>query len=102
MSFRRSVLDVAGGFRDGIGRVGTDPVGCEETELCLRVLAHDPSAVLLHDPRARVAHRVPADRAAWSYFWRRCWSEGKSKALVTQAHGATRGLSSERAYASTR
>lgn len=34
MSFRRSVFAVVGGFTVGIGRVGTRPLGCEETELC--------------------------------------------------------------------
>jgi GT2 family glycosyltransferase len=100
MSFRRSALERSGGFTDGIGRVGTRPVGCEETELCLRVLRDDPQALLLHEPAARVAHRVPATRAGWRYFSRRCWSEGLSKALVTAAHGAGPGLSSERSYAS--
>jgi GT2 family glycosyltransferase len=100
MSFRRTVLEEAGGFLDGIGRVGTRPVGCEETELCLRVIARRPDAVLLHEPRARVAHRVPSDRARWSYFWRRCWAEGLSKALVADAHGSGRALASERRYAS--
>jgi len=99
MSFRRAVLDEVGGFRDGIGRVGRKPVGCEETELCLRVLRRHPDGVLLHEPLARVAHRVPADRASWSYFWRRCWSEGLSKAVVSRAHGSGPALSSERAYA---
>ncbi|HET7094259.1 MAG TPA: glycosyltransferase family 2 protein, partial [Thermomicrobiales bacterium] len=36
MSFRRCVLEAVGGFRSGIGRIGALPVGCEETELCIR------------------------------------------------------------------
>src|SRR5688572_30210695 len=36
MSFRREVFSSVGGFRNGIGRIGTLPVGCEETELCIR------------------------------------------------------------------
>ena len=36
MSFRREVLDQLGGFSDGLGRVDAIPLGCEETELCLR------------------------------------------------------------------
>lgn len=98
MSFRRGVFEEAGGFVDGIGRVGSRPVGCEETELCLRIASADPSAQLLHEPAARVSHRVPADRATWSYFVRRCWSEGLSKAAVTRLHGSGSGLASERSY----
>lgn len=98
MSFRRDVFDAAGGFVDGIGRVGSRPVGCEETELCLRIARANPSAQLLHEPAARVSHRVPAERATWSYFVRRCWSEGLSKAVVTRLHGRGAGLASERSY----
>lgn len=99
MSFRRDVLETVGGFRDGIGRVGRRPVGCEETELCLRAHAMFPDGVILYEPRARVLHRVPATRASWRYFGARCYSEGISKALVARHAGARRGLSSERAYA---
>jgi GT2 family glycosyltransferase len=98
MSFRREVLEGVGGFRSGIGRVGTDPAGCEETELCIRVGRRWPSKALLYEPRARVQHRVTARRARWSYFRARCYAEGRSKALVAQAVGAGDGLASERTY----
>lgn len=99
MSFRREVLERVGGFSDGIGRIGRKPVGCEETELCIRAGDAFPDALILYDPAARVAHRVPPTRASWRYFCARCFSEGLSKALVTRATGANRGLSSERSYA---
>jgi GT2 family glycosyltransferase len=99
MSFRREVFQRVGGFSDGIGRVGRKPVGCEETELCIRAGAAFPGAVILYDPEARVSHRVPRARASWRYFCARCFSEGLSKALVAQAAGANRGLASERSYA---
>ena len=37
MSFRRSTLEEVGGFSHDLGRVGTLPVGCEETDLSIRV-----------------------------------------------------------------
>jgi GT2 family glycosyltransferase len=98
MSFRREVFDAIGGFRTGIGRIGTRPVGCEETELCIRARHHWPKGTLLFEPRARVHHRVPGSRARWRYFAARCYAEGLSKALVAQAVGAKDGLSSERTY----
>ncbi len=52
MAFRREVFDNVGGFRNGIGRVGMRPVGCEETEFCIRVRRHCPGAVFLHQPTA--------------------------------------------------
>lgn len=99
MSFRRTVLSEVGGFRNGIGRIGTLPLGCEETELSIRVRTEAPGSVLMYDPEARVRHRVPAARGRWRYFRRRCWAEGRSKAVVSDLVGARDGLSSERAHA---
>lgn len=98
MSFRREVFAAVGQFRSAIGRVGAHPVGCEETELCIRIRQHWPERILLHRPEARVLHRVPAARGRWRYFRARCYGEGISKALVRQFVGARDGLSSERAY----
>lgn len=98
MSFRRSVFEQVGGFRNGIGRVGTLPVGCEETELCIRVQQHYPRHVLLFEPGARVRHRVPAVRSEWNYFRARCYAEGISKAQIAGFVGAEDALSSERQY----
>lgn len=98
MSFRRAVFERVGAFTEGIGRVGTRPVGCEETELCIRLSQGWPGAKLVYEPSALVHHHVPASRASWSYFRRRCFAEGQSKARVTQAVGASDALSSERRY----
>ncbi len=98
MAFRRVVFERVGGFRSGIGRVGTLPVGCEETEFCIRYRQCWPDAHVLYQPLARVRHRVPSQRATLRYFARRCFAEGCSKALVTRFVGADDGLASERAY----
>jgi GT2 family glycosyltransferase len=98
MSFRREVFDAVGSFRSGMGRVGQIPLGCEETEFCIRLRQRWPSSTLLYTPEARVQHRVPASRTAWAYFRARCYSEGLSKAQVTHLVGAGDGLSTERAY----
>jgi GT2 family glycosyltransferase len=99
MSLRRDVFDAVGGFRTGVGRVGTRPVGCEETELCIRVRQRMPGSVILFEPRARVRHRVTPERARWRYFRTRCYSEGLSKAIVARHAGRLDGLASERSYA---
>ena len=98
MSFRREVFAVAGAFRSGIGRVGKVPVGCEETELCIRATRHLPGAILLYEPAAKVFHRVPAARTRWRYFRSRCFGEGVSKALISRLVGRGRSLTSEWAY----
>lgn len=98
MSFRRAVFERVGAFTEGIGRVGTRPVGCEETELCIRLAQGWPGAGIVYEPAALVHHHVPASRASWSYFRRRCFAEGQSKARVTAAVGPGDALASERRY----
>ncbi|MBR7835936.1 glycosyltransferase [Actinospica durhamensis] len=98
MSFRRSALTESGGFRGDLGRVGRHPAGCEETELCIRVSRERPDTTLLHEPAAVVRHSVLAERTTWTYFRRRCYAEGVSKAAVTRYCGSGDGLSSERSY----
>lgn len=98
-SFRRGAFDIAGGFATGIGRDGDKrPLGCEETELCIRITRARPDAVLLIDDRAVIHHRVPAGRERFAYFRTRTYAEGLSKALVARSVGAGKGLETERAY----
>ncbi|WP_421119920.1 glycosyltransferase [Aquihabitans daechungensis] len=98
MSFRRSALELAGGFSADLGRVGADAAGCEETELCIRISQLDANARIVFEPAARVLHRVPADRSTVRYFARRCAAEGRSKAQVSEMVGSQAALASERAY----
>jgi glycosyltransferase involved in cell wall biosynthesis len=98
MSFRRDALERSGGFAHRLGRVGTDCLGCEETELCIRLGRETPGAVILYDPAARVAHRVTRARATLAYFLSRCHAEGLSKAEVVRRWGSSGGLESERRY----
>ncbi|PKT70238.1 family 2 glycosyl transferase [Streptomyces populi] len=99
MSFRRSELIAVGGFFDAFGRVGSRPVAsCDETDLCLRIVARDPEAVLLYEPAAEIRHHVPESRTSWSYFRNRCYIEGLSKALVARRCGSGPALANERAY----
>ncbi|MGH4030830.1 glycosyltransferase family 2 protein [Actinomycetota bacterium Odt1-20B] len=99
-SFRRTAFDAAGGFATGIGRDGDKrPLGCEETELCIRLTRARPDAILLIDDSAVIHHRVPAARERFRYFRTRAYAEGLSKALVARSVGTDKGLESERRYA---
>jgi hypothetical protein len=90
---------VLGGFRTGIGRgEGALPLGCEETELCIRASQRWPQKIFLYEPRARIHHHIPPARASWRYFSMRCYAEGLSKATVAQFVGSKDGLSTERTY----
>jgi glucosyl-dolichyl phosphate glucuronosyltransferase len=98
MSFRRDALIGSGGFRIDLGRIGLAPVGCEETELCIRLIANHPGRILRFQPAARVRHAVPPERMTWGYFRARCFAEGRSKARVAHIVGAGSALATERSY----
>ena len=98
MAIRRAVFGRVGGFSEVVGRVGTTPVGCEETEFCIRVSADDPESVIIFDPAGSVDHYVPDGRQTLRYFVRRCYHEGRSKRIVSQLRGSQAALSAERRY----
>lgn len=98
MVFRRDALVSLGGFTEEVGRVGTLPEGCEETEMCIRARQRIAGANVIFEPAAVVDHLVPAERATLGYFFRRCLAEGRSKAAVARLVGAQDGLSEERRY----
>ncbi len=98
MCLRREIFAEVGGFWNGVGRVDTRPMGCEETELCIRARQHWPEKILLYNPCISIQHRVPASRARWHYFSARCYAEGRSKAMISRSVGASHGLSSEWTY----
>lgn len=99
MSFRREAFDLVGGFRTGIGRTANGrPLGCEETEFCIRLGQLSPESVLTMEHKAVAWHFVPDSRCRFSYFVSRCFAEGMSKAQVTATVGSGDGLSAERSY----
>ena len=99
MAMRREIFTTVGGFTSGIGRIGRNPLGCEETELCIRYSARRPADRFVLRRDAIVHHRVPESRLTWSYFRRRCWAEGLSKAAVASLVGAGDALAAERRHA---
>ena len=98
MSFRAEVLAEDAGFPVGVGRVSSNPMGCEETELCIRIRQRRRRARIVLEPRASVQHRVTPERTRWDYFVARCFAEGNSKALVAGHVGADDALELERSY----
>jgi GT2 family glycosyltransferase len=97
MAFRADLFQRVGTFNPSIGRLGSLPLGCEETEFCLRAARAVPGARIALIADAEIDHRVPAARASASYFLRRCYFEGISKALVRRL-GDRRSLQTERTY----
>lgn len=113
MSVRRHILMAVGGFRESFGcnhdnnreraaRVGINwlqhHAGDEETEFCIRIAQHTPGGIWLFTPSATIRHRIPTQRARWTYFLWRCYDEGLGKSMLVGLHGTQAGLSSERTY----
>ena len=98
MAIHRRVFATVGGFTEGIGRIGVTPLGCEETELCIRYTAAFPGQQFVMARDAVVHQWVPVSRLTWHYFWTRCWAEGLSKAAVSFLVGSDYGLAAERQH----
>lgn len=98
MSVRREAFDAIGGFDETTGRVGTIPLGCEETELCIRLLQRRPDARIVFEPAALVHHRVTSQRTTWAYLRSRSLAEGLSKATMAGTVGTKDATSTERDY----
>lgn len=96
MAIRRSALEAVGGFSLTVGRIGRVPLGADETELAIRIAAHDPGTRVVIASDSVVRHHVPRDRQRFGYFVRRCFYEGISKAYVVRLSGAP--LRTERSY----
>ncbi len=99
MAFRAEVFERAGLFDTQIGRLGSRPLGCEETELCIRAARELPGTQFVLVQGAEIDHWVPQVRGRPGYLVRRCYYEGISKALV-RTLGDTRSLDTERTYVS--
>ncbi len=96
MAARRSALITVGGFLDAIGRGKGIDIGCEETDLAIRVRKAFPTGIVVYQPSAVVYHRVTDDRMTLGYFLGRCVREGRSKAHVRAETGDN--LGPEREY----
>jgi glucosyl-dolichyl phosphate glucuronosyltransferase len=97
LAVRREAFESVGGFRSGFGKVGSTSRP-EDTDLCIRVSAADPQSHWVYVPTAVVDHEVPAARATFKFFLRRCYWEGAGKIELSAHLGADRDLGDERAY----
>lgn len=97
MAFRAELFHRVGPFDPGMGRVGSHPLGCEETEFCIRAARALPAGRFVLVSGAEVEHAVARERGRPAYVLRRCFYEGISKALVRKL-GDPRSLDTERQY----
>lgn len=96
MSLRTARAISVGGFYSAIGRADGKLSACEETELAIRLSAGQAGSVVMYSPAAAVDHNVGLERSRFSYYLRRCWHEGWSKATVVKLAGPRAGLAAER------
>jgi hypothetical protein len=90
MAVWRTAFTGVDGFRDGFGKVGSHSRP-EDTEFCIRV-ADATGRPWLFVPDAGITHDVPANRATWRFFVRRCYDEGLGKAeMAALSSGPTLG-----------
>ena len=99
MSFRKSIFEKVGHFRNEIGRFGKILLGSEETELSIRILEKISDSKIIYEPSAVVHHRVNKSRANLKYLLKRSFYEGVSKALISGSKKNTStALSTEDRY----
>jgi glycosyltransferase involved in cell wall biosynthesis len=90
IAYRRSGLDLVGGFSVHLGRKGPNLLSCEEIELCLRL--ERAGFVTLYQPSARVGHLTPVARMTPEWLHERFAAQGRSEAIVNWMHGGWAGL----------
>lgn len=95
MSFRREAFEIAGLFREEVGRYGKKLLSGEEAEFAMRLKKILPNAKIIYDPSAVVYHRVPKSRTKLRYALKRAYYEGYSKAMLSEEYE----LKTERCYA---
>ena len=100
MIVRKDVFEAAGGFRVGFGKLGSRNRP-EDTDLCLRMsqvgAGRDGGGRWMYVPSAVIQHEVPAERASFRFFVRRCYAEGRGKVQMAGLH-ENDALGAERDY----
>ncbi|MFD1957525.1 glycosyltransferase [Paenibacillus thailandensis] len=81
VSFRMSVFDAMKPFREDLGRVGSNLLSSEETELIDRIRA---SYTVYYTPYAWVRHKIPRSRISRKWLLRRIYWQGVSKAVSSE------------------
>ncbi|MFD0671484.1 glycosyltransferase [Cohnella sp. GCM10027633] len=85
VAFRRSVFDEFAPFREDLGRIGSNLLSSEESELIGRIRsAHK----VYYSSYALVWHKIPKERTTKAWFRKRIFWQGVSDAVRMQDKGA--------------
>lgn len=85
LSFRRSVLNDAGGFDEKLGRIGTQLICAEESVVLERLSIQ--KKLICYEPKAIVGHIIGTERLEWDYFLKLAIGHGKTKDLMDHQCG---------------
>jgi glycosyltransferase involved in cell wall biosynthesis len=97
MAVRASIFHVVDGFRTDFGKTGSRSRP-EDTDLCIRMSARVPGGHWVYVPEARIQHSVPGDRSTFTFYLKRCYSEGGGKVELSANIDTAGTLDVERDY----
>lgn len=97
MAVRRRCFEEVGGFRTGFGKL-LNFSRPEDTDFCIRVGQLAPEGRWVLVPGSVIEHRVPAARATFRFFLRRCHNEGRQKVALAGLLGGRDSLVPEVDY----
>lgn len=80
IALRKEAHERAGGFYTGLGLVGTHLALHEEPDLCHRI--QSLGYRMAYTPRARVQHKMRADKVNKGYLRRWCWARGTGHVVL--------------------
>lgn len=102
MIFRRSLFEKVGFFSVDTGRIGNKLMGHDDTEFGIRATSKLMGTLIIYDPEAVVYHRVSKNRVRLKYVLSRSYSEGFSKAFVSNSNQTNKtALRTEKTYLRT-
>jgi GT2 family glycosyltransferase len=81
VAFRKSVFNSLKPFREDLGRVGSNLLSSEETELIDRIRSR---YTVYYTPHAWVKHKIPRSRVSRKWLLRRIYWQGVSSAVSSE------------------
>jgi glycosyltransferase involved in cell wall biosynthesis len=81
VAFRKSVFDWTDVFREDLGRVGSNLLSSEESELIERIRTR---FMVYYTPHASVMHKIPRTRISRKWLLRRIYWQGVSRAVSSK------------------
>lgn len=85
VAFRKSVFEHYEPFREDLGRVGSNLLSSEESELIARIRG---KFKVFYSSYALVKHKIPKERTTKKWFMKRIFWQGVSDAVRVQDRGA--------------